>query len=365
MMTKRSIWMAVAVSLVMAAGCKKDGKKDGQATGSGAAAAAGAPAGAPAAAATAAALAALPKGVDRLLAVLPKASEIVIGIDVARLRSSALLGSLFEQMSTTMASRVGFDAKAVCGIDPNKMIGTALIGITSTSPVDGEISGAFSGMDKAAMLPCIEKARASIEAERAQLRIDGDYVFISSTAGGKAVHLGMAFTDDGVGVMRFSNNAIDKAELEKMAAARAGDGLTGSKEFMAMVKATNTGATIWGLANGGGPLMQRSPVKFKSAFGSIDITDGIKADARMRMDSAKKAKEVADMFGGQLATAKQSGLADVAEMKPDGNDVRITFSMTKQQVEMVKTMVGSMIGNMMGGGKLGGGPPPPAPPSGP
>jgi len=237
----------------------------------------------------------------------------------------------------------------------------------------GTVSIALSGVDKTKIIPCLEKARAKIEAKGAKLDVNGDYVHITAIKDGKEAHVGMAFGADNVMAVRFGKTAPDQAAVVQMAAAKAGDGLTASSEFMTMVGQTNTSATIWGLANGGSPMMSRGPVKFQSAFGSIEIGDGITAEGRVKFKSPDDAQKVAKTFGGQLASVKQMGFADVAELTPDGSDVKFTFAMKKQQVENLKTMMMSVMkrgaaappGGMAGPGGAQINPPPPPPKSGP
>lgn len=358
-MMKRWIWVVAVAASLGAIGCKKDEKKADStdpkdltaekvpSAGGGGSTASMTPS-------------VMPTGVDRLLAALPADSEIVIGIDSGRLRSSALLGPMIDDMMAGNATKMGFDIKAACGIDPTKQVGMGLVGIKMTSAKSGEFAGAFTGLDKATLVPCFEKARAEIEKNGFTLKVDGNFVFLTK---GTDNHMGLTVTDDHIAMVRFSTSAaVDKPMLEKMAAAKTGDGLTGSKEFMGMVNATNTKATIWGLANGGSPLLSRLPAKFKAAFGSIDITDGVVVDGRMRMNSPDEAKKVTQMFSSQLSSMTQMGLAETASMTPDGADIKISVILNKKNVETVKNMVGAVFGSAMRSG-MSGGPTAPTPPT--
>lgn len=366
-MMKRWIWVVAVAASLGAIGCKKDAKKtEVTTTETKDGITAEKPAGG-GGSTTSVIQSAMPTGVDRLLAALPADSEIVIGIDSGRLRSSALIGPMIDDMMAGNAAKMGFDIKATCGIDPTKQVGMGLVGIKMTSAKTGEFAGAFTGLDKATVVPCFEKARAEIEKNGFTLKVDGNYVFLTKGTEG---FMGLTVTDDNIAMVRFSTSAVDKAMLEKMAGAKVGDGLTGSKEFMGMINATNTKATIWGLANGGSPLLSRLPAKFKAAFGSIDITDGIVVDGRMRMSSPDEATKVTQMFSSQLSSVTQMGLAKTATMTPDGADIKISVILDKKNVETLKNMVGAVFGSAMrggmSGGPTGGGAPQPAPtPSGP
>jgi hypothetical protein len=375
-MTKRWIWLAVAATLC-AAGCNKDKKKTdptdptktaeaGGGGGGGTTAGSGTTTPAPVPAV------ALPAGVDRLLAALPIDAEIVIGVDAGKLRNSAALGPLFDEaMKMRTADSMGFDISAECGFDPGKDLGMMAIGFKMISASEPDITIAVAGVDAAKIVPCLEKARAKIEGKVKKLEIDGKYVHITGNKDGKDVHVAMAFGADNVAVMKLGSAAPDRAVVEKMAAAKAGDGLTGSGEFMGMIGAINTQATIWGLANGGSPMLSRLSLKFQAAYGSIDITDGVSAEGRIRVKSPDEAQKVAKVLGGQLGSIKQMGFADVADLTPDGSEVKIVFQMKAQTLKNVTAMAKGMLLGRGGSGGPGMGagapnpPPPPPKPAGP
>jgi hypothetical protein len=374
-MTKRFLWLAAAATLC-AAGCNKDDKKTETKpaeAGGDPAKPAGGGGGGGGATKPAMPAVSLPAGVDRLLAALPIDAEIVVGIDAARLRSSQALGPLFDEaMRMRTSSQMGFDITAECGFDPGQAMGMAVLGMKMVTASEPEITVAVAGIDSAKAVPCFEKARAKIEAKVKKLEVDGNYVHITGDDDGKEAHVAFAFGADNVLVVKAGRAAPDKAAVLKMAAAKAGDGLTGSPEFMGMIGGINTGATIWGLANGGSPMLSRGSLKFQAAFGSIDITDGVNADGRIRLKSADEAQKVAKVLGGQLSSVKQMGFADVAELTPDGSDVKVVFQMKPQTVKNLTAMAkGFLMGRGMGGpggpGGPGGGvqpaqPPPPEPP---
>jgi hypothetical protein len=369
-MTKRWIGLAIAASLCATA-CKKEEKKGEGATAPSvtaddkakAEATTGDQKAPPAAGGLGALTAgmssvAMAKGVDRLLASLPMESEIVLGIDIGRLKQSALLGPIIDQAMAMNSNQMGFDMKAECGLDLAKTMGKVVLGMRIMSAKDFDMSLAMEGMEKGPMIACIEKAKSKIEANGMTVAIDGNVVSMNGTVDGQAVAMAMAFSDDGVGVLRLGKTPPDKAVLQKMVASKVGDGLTGSKEFMGMIGVTNTNATIWGLANGGSPTMQKLPVKFRAAFGSIDITDGVVADGRLRMNSPDEATNLAKLISSQVASVKNMGLAD-GDALANGSDIMLKFTMQKQQLENVSRMVSGAMQSMTKG--LGGGAAPPGP----
>jgi hypothetical protein len=355
-MTKRWIGLAITASLFAAAGCKKDEKKPegGSVTtptaeNPKADQAAPAPGGAAAPSAPAA-VGAMPQGVDRLLASLPVESEIVIGMDAGRLKASPLLAPLFDQAMKANNAKMGFDMQAECGIDPAQLVTKFVAGIRLVSADKVDVAVAFDGLERSATMACIEKAKSKIEANGFKVGVSGNVASFEGAVDGKPAYVGMTVADDNVTVLRISNAPIDVKALMTQSAAKAGDGLTKSAEFMNMVKSTNTAATIWGLANGSSPSMQKLPLKFKAAFGSIDITDGVQANGRLRMNSPDEATNVSKLLGGQLGSIKQMGFADIAEATVDGSDVLLSFAMKKQQLENITRLASGMLQQAGGAG---------------
>ena len=356
---KRWIWVAVAAGTVAFAGCKKDEKKVDPKTAGGSGVAndvttppAEAPAGGGAAVAMPPGARA---GLDKLLAAVPVDSEIVMGLDFDRLRASTLVGPLMDEFTKMNNKNMGFDMKAECGIDAGKLASLAVLGMKIKDQDNVQVAGVITGVPKAQMVPCLEKAKGKMEKQGAKVTVDGAYTFMQSQEAGKKSYAGMGFLDDNTMVMKAGTEPVDKAALDKMATAKPGTGLTGSAEFMGMVGNINTGATIWALVNGQAPMLAKSPVKFKSAFGSIDITDGVVADGRMRMNTPAEATDIATKFGSQITQLKGMGLADTAEATADGSDLRIKVTMKKEHVDRIKQMVGGMMAGMMGGMKGAGG----------
>jgi hypothetical protein len=347
----RSTWLIawMAVAALVAAGCGKD--KGGDGTGSGAG-------GSGTTANPAVPKVDLPAGGDRMLAAMPVDAEIILGIDVAKLRNSPALAAVFAEAVNERTTSMGFDMNAECGIDPTKEIGLVVAAVKMINKNMGEISAAMAGLDKAKVLACIEKTRAKIEAQ-GTLEVDGDYIHFNR----KTTHISVLFGPDNMMVAKVSKTPPDRAALQAMAAAQPGTGVTASKDFMGTLGTTNTKATIWGLANGQSPEMDSLPIKFQVFVGSIDVTDGVNAKGVIKVKSPDEAQKVAQVFGSQLASIKSMGMADVAEMKPDGSDVVVTYTMTAKQVQTAIGLAKTMMSVRQPGPPTGPTPPPnPAPP---
>ena len=146
-----------------------------------------------------------------------------------------------------------------------------------------------------------------------------------------------------------SDQAAGKDGLEKLAKQAEGDSILGSPAFMEVYKKINTDDSLWFVVKGDSSFTADAPVKFKAAWGSVAITDGLALDASVRMNSADEAKQAAEMGNAQLGQVKGMFLKE-ASLSADGADLRLKASMTGEQIEQLAGMMKGMMGGMGGGG---------------
>jgi hypothetical protein len=144
-----------------------------------------------------------------------------------------------------------------------------------------------------------------------------------------------------------------------MKAAKGGSALKSSPAFVEMYGKINTQASLWMLVNGNAKVFDKAAqmgVKPKAVFGSINVTDGLSVDVRMRLESADQATQMANAFNGQLAGFKS--MVDKLEVGNDGSDVKVSVAMSQQKLEGLVKNLGAMFGGRGGGGGgMGGGTP--------
>src|SRR6185503_20751295 len=88
------------------------------------------------------------------------------------------------------------------------------------------------------------------------------------------------------------------------AAASGTNGLKSSATFTEMYSKINTKESLWFLVNGNAPFMQKAALpgaKPKAIFGSLNITDGLTVNVRLRMASPDESKAFVDMMKGQTS----------------------------------------------------------------
>ncbi|HEV7557760.1 MAG TPA: hypothetical protein VGO00_19980, partial [Kofleriaceae bacterium] len=131
-----------------------------------------------------------------------------------------------------------------------------------------------------------------------------------------------------------------------LAIAQGGSPLAKSAAFIDMYSRIDTTRSVWALANGNSHLLDKlaALVKPRAVYGSINFTDAVALDLRLRVDSADQAKQLASMGGSQTATAKQ--YFNKLDVSSDGPDVHIDLAMTPQQILKIRSQFGGMLGGL-------------------
>ena len=352
----RSGWVVALVALGLgAAACKKSDDKntasaDKTSEGKTAPAATGdqkpgvAPAAAPAGS--------ISGSVGDDLALLPVDSEAVIGINFAQLSQSGLWK---QYVAPKLASTPGLDKfKALCGFDPLASLKSIAIGMKNLGG-GGEPQGAIvvHGYDKSQAMSCFDKDGVK-EAEKdgSKVTIDGDVVLVTDKSGKQ---VGFTFVNDNTAIAVLGPDASSKDGVKKVASG--GGALKSSPTFVEMFSKINTQDSVWMVINGQSPAFAKASamgIKMKALFGSLNVTDGLTVDLRLRLGSPDEATNMVSMANGQLAQAKQ--FFDKIDVKSDGSDVKFDIAMSKEKLQSMIGMMAGMMGGMMGGGGgMGGG----------
>ena len=112
---------------------------------------------------------------DRALAAIPVDSDIIVGVNLQKLRSAPLLAGYLDSLPKQPPG-MDFDIKAQCGIDPLAMLGSVVVAVNSDTK---RVYAVIGGISKSDILKCLDKAKPSITAGGATMTIDGDNVIIA------------------------------------------------------------------------------------------------------------------------------------------------------------------------------------------
>lgn len=320
----RQRWSLVLLGLVLGVGfvaCKKDGTagsgdKSSEASGGG-------------------------PGGD--LALLPAESEVVIGMNLGQMQQSGLWKQFVEPKLAAAQGRQMMDEfKAKCGADPMKMISSITVGIRGFADKPSAVAVAH-GLDKAKLLDCLDKNKAELAKDGGEVTRDGDVVLFKGDRGESAA---VQFTSDSTAVIVVGPNA---SAAGVKAVVGGGASLKSSAPFLEMYKKVKTGDSIWGLASG--KVLERIPfgLAITAAYGSINVTDGLAIDTRVRFDKPEGAAQAAEMANAQTKQFTPQYL-DKAEATADGNELHMSVAVSGQKLPELIPLITMAVGAMRGMG---------------
>ena len=283
------------------------------------------------------------------LALLPADSEMVLGLNFAQLQQSALWKQFSPKLMEKMSKGLN-DFKTACGFDPMeavKSVSMGLKGVGNDQP-DGAI--VVHGLDKAKSMACLDKAKAEAAKQGSEITVDGE-VFTVKDKNGQLTAWTFVSADTLVGSV-----GPGASKDTVTAIAKGGTSLKSSQTFLEMYSKVNTKDSLWLFVNGNAPFMAKAAqagVKPKAVFGSINVTDGLTVDMRIRLGSADEAKSLVDMMKGQTSSPQVKQFVDKLDVTVDGTDAKIAVAMSNQKLQQVVGMFAGMMGGL-GGGGMGG-----------
>ncbi len=290
------------------------------------------------------------------LSLLPVDSEAVVGINFGQVQQSALWKQFVAPKLATADLSGVQKFKALCGFDPLeslKSVSMGLKGLGGDSPTGAIV---IHGFDKAKSMACFDKEGVSdVEKDGSKVTIDGDVVMITDKSGKQ---IGFTFVNDTTALAVVGPDAATKDGIKKVAAG--GTALKTSPAFVEMYKKINSGDSLWMVIKGDAPFMSKAAIpgaKLKAAYGSLNITDGLTVNFRLRLGSPDEATQLVSMAKGQVDNPQAKQFFDKIEVAADGSDMKIDLAMSADKLKQLAAMVGGMMGGMMGGGMGGPGGP--------
>ncbi len=267
------------------------------------------------------------------LALLPEDSEIVLGLDVAQLRTSDVWQRF---VAPKLADDAGLrEVNRTCGIDPVGDIVSVVVGVKGIK-ADG-ISGTLvvHGLDKTRTLNCLTTHT-----------IDG-LTFADGVA--TITHdqrsTGFTFVNDKTLVVVFGPDAVSKESV--LHAATGGRHLDASPAFADLYAQIHSEDSLWLVVAPPRALLADTNDAFAHAYpgehldlsavyGSIDVTNDVVLDMRLRLASPTQVAFVVSQMRTQLegpaAQLAISSFVDAVDVTADGNDVRINAAATSTQL---------------------------------
>ena len=289
------------------------------------------------------------------LSLLPVDSEVVLGLNIGQLQQSAL----WKQFSPKIMDKIAgglTEFKAKCGFDPLESIKSIAVGMKGLGGGTPDGAVVVHGPDKAKVMSCLDKAKAEAAAKGTEVTVDGDVFIVKDK---KGTTTAFTFVNDTTILGIIGANGTKDGVL---AAAKGSSALKSSATFVDMYSKINTQDSLWMLMNGNSPALSKMAsmgVKPKAIFGSLNLTDGLTLDMRIRVATPAEATGFVDMMKGQIGNPQVKAMFDKLEMVADGADAKVAVAMSSAKLQALVGMVGGMMGSMMGGaggaGGMGGG----------
>lgn len=279
------------------------------------------------------------------LNVVPADSDIVMNIDLAKLRASGVYKEFGEKLLSKVTKDVS-EFKETCGFDPVETVKSFSLGIKLLDDKGRGSVVIHSSAPKDKLKACLEKSKAKAEAKGTTITIEGDIAYLTSKDNDGFVALTFLGSDGVVALI--NDTAWTKEKVE--AALKGGGSIKSNKPVMDMIGSLKKDQTLWFYLNGASKIAKQAEqagIKAQGFFGSLNVTDGLSIDFRARMATAEEAKATADALKGQLTQAQM--FFTKIESRADGSDFRVDAELTGSQLKGVASMAG------MGGGGGGGG----------
>jgi hypothetical protein len=302
------------------------------------------------------------------LELLPKETEILISLNVKRMRNTPLWRAALDLRDSDANTKKKFDEfTQKCGLDPLTQVEGVTLGFPQIAEDQREFAGVVRGTFDEQKLVACGKEQAQKEGVELTTTDYGSHKIYSSSRGQAYV----SFLDKStvvVGGQEWIKKALDRADGKaEGGSARQNDAL------MALVKRANTSQAIWGV----GVVPEKARERFKddpklniaatmkAVVGSLDFASGLLVDLDVDLGGDEEAKKLAETLRGQLDEAKKnpqimmtgmSSFLDGVKVEQKGATFHGNVSFTQQQVDDLINRVKGLLSGL----KLGTGGPPPS-----
>lgn len=273
---------------------------------------------------------------DDPLAFLPVESDIVLGIDFARLRDSQLWRDQLEPLLTQTGSDTFQKVRSQCGFDPLSQLQRASMAYKKVDDRHNDGTFVVHGVDSSRTVECIAKASAKTD----NISHDGNVLMVSKP--GDDVALAIAPLGRSGMIVQSLPNA-NRASVE--ARMRIGAPLRTSRTFMTFFNRLEPSASLWVVINGNSSMLASAKSMGVSPTGfdmTVTVTDKYVIAARITTASAADATQL-ESLANQIS-AQARAMVETYDVKTDDNVVRVDIVITAPQAQTLLTMLGGIIG---------------------
>ena len=268
------------------------------------------------------------------LGMLPANADVVFGLDMARIQSSALW-TQFVAPALVKASGLQTFADR-CGFDPLASLSTVTIGLEGVG--NGAVTGTIvvHGPDKAKVMACVAQ-----DSDHSQHTIvDGDIVEITDHHGG-GYGMSFKFIDENTALVVIGQVTNAKAQLTS-AAANDG-GLATSPAFGELFANIDSDDPLWFVIGPSSSLFSESDAALaqfgthmSALYGSIDVTDSLVIEAGMRLGAPDQVAKLVAVAQTEIDKFAQTGKLvqyfTQLDVNGDGSDLIVSIAANTLQL---------------------------------
>ena len=270
------------------------------------------------------------------LGFLPVDADLVIGIDMANARRSAL----WQKLEPQLIARLGPEldrVRAECGVDPLQSLERATLAMKMLS--GDRVKGVFvlRGLGSPRMIECFSKQNV----REGGKSTDDRGVLVMHRPSRKDMTAAVATVGTTM-VIHFDASA----NRDTVAAVLAGGApLRSSPAFLSLYARREPGSTVWGMLNGSSPIfdaMGGIGARPKSVDGTLTVTDRLAIAVRMTMPSAGDADRLRMEIDKAGAMARN--FVERLDTAVKGDSLQIDVVITEDQLRGLIGMMGGAIG---------------------
>ena len=277
------------------------------------------------------------------LGLLPVDSEMVMGLNFASLQKSPLWKKFVEpQLLKDDAQKKLTEFKDKCGFDPMSAITSISLGMKGVGADKPDGVVVIHGPEKGKVLACIDKMKDEAAKEGTTITNDNGVVTIKPKDDGDAMSFTYVNDTTLIGVI-----GPNSSPASVVAAAKGGSALKTSPAFVEMYGKIKTGDSLWMLMNGNSKAFDQAAsmgFKPKAVFGSVNVSDGLAVDLRVRLETPEQATQIAGMAKGQVGQFAK--MVDTLDIAAEASDVKVIVAVSATKLEGLISQFGGMLGGM-------------------
>jgi hypothetical protein len=275
-----------------------------------------------------------PSATSDALAFLPLDADIVLGVDVAALRTSALWAEYQSGLTDLLGPQLASIQKT-CGFDPIQTVESVTLAVSAKEGTNTVL--VVRGLDRDRTIACL---KTNVIPDTT-VAMDRDVVSLTHGGGGRDV---LAFADRSTLVLEGSKQPTPDGLRARL---QGGAPLRGSPAFLEMFGRLERGATVWVVINGNASLFDKlagTGMRPSAIYGTVHAAAGLGSKVHMRMPSPDQAKQLAATAQGQ--TQQAASMFSRLDVTAEGDVVTIALEMSLDNVRTMVSAFGILGGAM-------------------